>query len=83
MKLTVGEISKVLGISNENIRYYVRTGLLNPEQNVENNSSTVKQSQGSSTKNNTQSIKKQRPESALKRSKSKSNLFNILFSSWY
>ena len=37
MKLTVGEISKVLGISNENIRYYVRTGLLNPEQNVENN----------------------------------------------
>lgn len=37
MRMTVGEISKALGISNENIRYYVREGLIFPTKNEENN----------------------------------------------
>lgn len=37
MRLTVGEISKVLGLTTENIRYYVREGLIKPEKNKENN----------------------------------------------
>lgn len=37
MRLTVGEISKVLDLSGENIRYYVREGLIHPEKNTENN----------------------------------------------
>lgn len=32
MRLTVGEISKVLGLTTENIRYYVREGLIKPEK---------------------------------------------------
>ena len=30
MRMTVGEISKVLGMPTENIRYYVREGLIKP-----------------------------------------------------
>ncbi|MBR3785171.1 MAG: MerR family transcriptional regulator [Firmicutes bacterium] len=37
MRLTVGEISKVLGLPSESIRYYVREGLIQPEKNAENN----------------------------------------------
>ena len=37
MRMTVGEISKVLGMTTENIRYYVREGLINPEKNKDNN----------------------------------------------
>ena len=37
MRLTVGEISKVLGLPSESIRYYVREGLIRPEKNTENN----------------------------------------------
>lgn len=37
MRLTVGEITEVLGITNETIRYYVREGLIKPEKNPENN----------------------------------------------
>lgn len=37
MYLTVGEISKVLGISTEMIRFYVREGIITPKQNEENN----------------------------------------------
>lgn len=37
MRLTVGEISKVLGLPSESIRYYVREGLIHPEKNAENN----------------------------------------------
>lgn len=37
MRLTVGEISEVLGLSNETIRYYVREGLIKPRKNPENN----------------------------------------------
>lgn len=37
MKLTVGEVAKVLGISSENIRYYIREGLISPEKNDDNN----------------------------------------------
>lgn len=37
MRLTVGEISKVLGLTTENIRYYVREGLIKPEKSKENN----------------------------------------------
>ena len=37
MKLTVGEIAKVLGLTTENIRYYVREGLITPDKNEENN----------------------------------------------
>ena len=37
MRLTVGEISKVLGLTTENIRYYVREGLIKPEKNKDNN----------------------------------------------
>lgn len=37
MYLTVGEISKVLGISTEMIRFYVREGIITPRQNKENN----------------------------------------------
>lgn len=36
MYLTVGEISKALGMSSEVIRFYVREGLLKPHQNEEN-----------------------------------------------
>lgn len=36
MLLTVGEISKALGISTESIRYYVDEGLLKPKQNEQN-----------------------------------------------
>lgn len=36
MFLTVGEISKALGISSETIRYYVREGIISPSQNSEN-----------------------------------------------
>lgn len=37
MLLTVGEISKALGISVETIRYYVDQGLINPRKNEQNN----------------------------------------------
>lgn len=37
MYLTVGEISKALGMSTEMIRFYVREGLIKPRQNKENN----------------------------------------------
>lgn len=37
MRMTVGEISKVLGMTTENIRYYVREGLIKPEKNKNNN----------------------------------------------
>ena len=37
MYLTVGEISKVLGITTEMIRFYVREGIITPRQNEENN----------------------------------------------
>lgn len=37
MYLTVGEISKVLGISTEMIRFYVREGIITPKQNDGNN----------------------------------------------
>jgi len=37
MRLTVGEIAKVLDLPSENIRYYVREGLIQPEKNTENN----------------------------------------------
>lgn len=36
MFLTVGEISKAVGISAETIRYYVKEGLITPHQNEEN-----------------------------------------------
>lgn len=36
MFLTVGEISKAIGISAETIRYYVKEGLITPHQNEEN-----------------------------------------------
>ena len=32
MFLTVGEISKALGISNEAIRYYVKEGIIKPKK---------------------------------------------------
>lgn len=37
MYLTVGEISKALGISTEAIRYYVKEGIITPKRNEENN----------------------------------------------
>ena len=37
MYLSVGEISKTLGISNEMIRYYVQEGIISPHKNPENN----------------------------------------------
>lgn len=37
MFLTVGEISKALGISAEAIRYYVKEGIITPKKNEENN----------------------------------------------
>ena len=37
MYLTVGEIAKVLGVSTEMIRFYVRQGILKPKKNGENN----------------------------------------------
>lgn len=37
MYLTVGEIAKVLGVSTEMIRFYVREGIIKPMQNKENN----------------------------------------------
>ncbi|MEG2013331.1 MAG: MerR family transcriptional regulator, partial [Anaerovoracaceae bacterium] len=37
MFLTVGEISKALGMSAEAIRYYVKEGLITPTRNAENN----------------------------------------------
>lgn len=36
MLLTVGEVSKALGISNELIRYYVEEGLIHPKKNEKN-----------------------------------------------
>lgn len=36
MNLTVGEIAKVLGVSTEMIRHYVRTGIITPKQNENN-----------------------------------------------
>lgn len=36
MYLTVGEISKALGISAESIRYYVKEGIITPRQNKDN-----------------------------------------------
>lgn len=36
MDLTVGEVAKALGISSENIRYYVREGLITPKINDDN-----------------------------------------------
>lgn len=36
MRLTVSEVAKVLGISTENIRYYIREGLIKPEKNSQN-----------------------------------------------
>lgn len=37
MYLSVGEISKTLGISNETIRHYVQEGIISPHKNPENN----------------------------------------------
>lgn len=37
MYLSVGEISKALGISNEAIRHYVQEGIITPHKNPENN----------------------------------------------
>lgn len=37
MYLSVGEISKALGISNETIRHYVNEGIISPHRNPENN----------------------------------------------
>lgn len=37
MRLTVGEITEVLGMTNETIRYYVREGLVKPTKNPYNN----------------------------------------------
>jgi len=37
MYLTVGEIAKVLGVSTEMIRFYVRQGIIKPRKNEENN----------------------------------------------
>lgn len=37
MFLTVGEISRILGISAETIRYYVKEGIITPQKNKENN----------------------------------------------
>lgn len=37
MYLTVGEISKILGISPETVRFYVREGIIKPRKNKENN----------------------------------------------
>lgn len=37
MYLSVGEISKALGISNETIRHYVQEGIIAPHKNPENN----------------------------------------------
>lgn len=37
MRLTVGEIADVLGVTKENVRYYVREGLITPRKNAENN----------------------------------------------
>jgi DNA-binding transcriptional MerR regulator len=37
MLLTVGEISKALGMSTESIRYYVDEGLITPKKNEKNN----------------------------------------------
>ena len=35
--LTVGEIAKVLGVSTEMIRFYVREGIITPRKNDQNN----------------------------------------------
>lgn len=37
MYLSVGEISKALGISNETIRHYVQEGIISPHKNPDNN----------------------------------------------
>ncbi len=37
MLLTVGEIANVLGLTTENIRYYVKEGLIKPVRNEDNN----------------------------------------------
>jgi len=37
MLLTIGEIAKVLDMSADNIRYYVKEGLIKPKKNPENN----------------------------------------------
>ena len=37
MLLTVGEVAEVLGLTTENIRYYVKEGLITPARNTENN----------------------------------------------
>ncbi len=37
MLLTVGEVAEVLGLTTENIRYYVKEGLITPARNSENN----------------------------------------------
>ena len=37
MKLTVGEISKAIGLSTEAIRYYVNEGIITPVKNEQNN----------------------------------------------
>ena len=37
MLLTVGEVAEVLGLTSENIRYYVKEGLIKPARNTENN----------------------------------------------
>lgn len=37
MFLSVGEISKILGVSTETIRHYVQEGIISPQKNAENN----------------------------------------------
>ena len=37
MYLSVGEISKILGISTETIRHYVQEGIITPHKNTANN----------------------------------------------
>lgn len=37
MFLSVGEISKILGVSTETVRHYVQEGVISPQKNEENN----------------------------------------------
>lgn len=37
MFLSVGEISKILGVSTETVRHYVQEGIISPQKNAENN----------------------------------------------
>ena len=41
MYLSVGEISKILGISTETIRHYVQEGIITPHKNTANNNGGI------------------------------------------